>query len=1077
MRFFPSTGPVGLLALALLVSGATHGQFHNGLDMRFGQQRVQYRTFDWQAIDGDPFEVQFYQGGRSLAEHALYSVMADLPDAELAFQLRLDGPVHVLVFNKHADFRQSNIGIDGSEAGNIGGTTTIHGKKLFAWFDGDRAAFRHQLREGLYRVLLRQALYGEDWKDVVKNAQLYDFPGWMEEGMVAALAGPMDPADLPILEDLVRREALKAIQVLDVHEARVAGEAVWRFILDSFGRQAALDVLSGFKAGRTLDAGFRRIGFDLEGVLAAAQAHHLIGLVGGDLWDQGAGLSIMQVEARPQMERRSHLGTLPHRSRRKYEHSQFAQSADGQWTAWVTDERGQKRVWISDGRRKRCLAKVDHKLERIVDETTPVLAWHPSESILAHVHEDKGRVFLTTTDVRTMESAERELFRIEKVIHLDWSPEGRRIAFGGVRAGQSDLYVYNLLAGSQVPLWTDAWDDLYPDWLPDGQRLVFSSNRPDPADEGVAPWPVAEQRDLWLVDVETLEMERLTDTPADDEVHPRVLYQGTFAYRHGDDLNTLHLAIQDSAILRIDTAIHYRNFTRLAPWFTLNAPARDLSIQEDGKHWGVQTFRNGRDRWNVDELPALLLPGRMLEAGQSEQTPTAQGLDFLPDGAPDLLPGQVDYQQYRFDNERPASNVPRTPAPSGSGAAVEETALPLPDIATPLPHRTNYAVDQLLSQVDNTFATSFYQPFAGPSASFPGLSGLLKIGASDLHENRKWVGGIRLAGSLQNSTMVLSHQDLERKVDRQWIIERQGNERIDNDLGALTRIHTHAVHYRRTIPFSETMSLRAQLTYRLDRTALLATDPFNASRDDVYRQGLGGTVSWVFDDSVERTLNIRSGTRAKAWFEMLAPPDGSDDMLLVAGFDARRYIPLYRRVTLCLRAAGNTSFGERGLLHYLGGVQESLIPTIDGAMPLPEGNFAYQTVATPMRGFVRNARNGTSFAVANAEIRLPVFATLMPKKSLTPLMEHFQAVGFFDIGSAWTGDDPYGDENAFNSTTIEQYPVSITIDNNREPIIWNFGFGLRSQLLGYFVRADWGWGVDDGLILDRVFQLSLSTDF
>ena len=101
----------------------------------------------------------------------------------------------------------------------------------------------------------------------------------------------------------------------------------------------------------------------------------------------------------------------------------------------------------------------------------------------------------------------------------------------------------------------------------------------------------------------------------------------------------------------------------------------------------------------------------------------------------------------------------------------------------------------------------------------------------------------------------------------------------------------------------------------------------------------------------------------------------------------------------------------------------------------------------------------------------------MPKKPLTPLLEHFQAVGFFDIGSAWTGSDPYADENAFNSTTIQQYPVSITVDNNREPIIWNFGFGMRTQLFGYFVRADWGWGVDDGLILDRVFQISLTTDF
>ena len=402
----------------------------------------------------------------------------------------------------------------------------------------------------------------------------------------------------------------------------------------------------------------------------------------------------------------------------------------------------------------------------------------------------------------------------------------------------------------------------------------------------------------------------------------------------------------------------------------------------------------------------------MREAGrQASPEPGADDLDFLPDPIPVLLPGQVDYQRYTFESER-ISPVPSAP----SSPDAEPAQIDLPDLPSPLPYRTNYAVDQVLSQVDNTFATSFYQPFSGPGSSFPGLSGLIKIGASDLHENRKWVGGMRLAGSLQNSTFVLSHQDLERKVDRHWIIERQGNEGLDNDLGALTRTHTHAIHYRRTLPFSETMSLRAQLTYRLDRTALLATDPFNASRDDLC-QGIGGTVSWVFDDSRERTLNIRSGTRAKAWFEMLAPPDGEGDMLLVAGFDARRYIPLYRRVTLCLRAAGNSSFGERGLLHYLGGVHEALIPTIDGAMPLPPGEFAYQTVATPMRGFVRNARNGTSFAVANAEVRLPVFATLMPKKSLTPFMEHFQAVGFFDIGSAWTGSDPYSDENAFNSTT------------------------------------------------------------
>lgn len=1049
-------------------------QFHNGLDMAFGKQRVQYRSFDWQFLPGEPFQVYYYQGGRSLAEFGLNAVTLDLPEVESTFQLRLSGPVEILVFNKHADFRQSNIGIDGTEAGNIGGATIIHGRKLFAWFDGDHAAFQRQLRAGLHRILLRQYLFGNDWKDIIKNNQLFQLPGWMEEGMVAALSGPMPSSDRAHLEDLVSRGLLTDVQVLDGEDQRIASEAVWRFILETFGKQSALDVLSGFKAGRTLDAGFRRIGMNLEGVLAAAQAHHVVSMAMDSPDDSEASHSLDM--AWPQ-KMGSAMGELPHRGRRKYHHRRFTSSADGRWTAWTTDERGQVRVWWSDGRRKRCLAKYDHKLTRIVDPTYPVMAWHPSLPVLAHIHEEKGRVFLTISDAASGDSEERELFRIEKVIDLDWSPDGRRIAFSGVRAGHTDLHVFNTLAGSQVPLWEDSWDDHHPEWTPDGNGLLFSSNRPDENEPEALPTvPSGRKRDLWLYRLDQQDFERITTTPDADEVRPRILDDDTYVYQLSDRRDILHLAQRDSAILRVDTAIHYRYFTRTAPWFHLAGPVAELDLMEGDGQWEAMLVHKGRSRWLHGALPALPIKAAMREAGTDLASANARPWDYLPEDRVALLPGQVDYRNYTFESERQLR--PTEGGAPGSGHEDSGTAAaPLPVLPTPLPYRRNYAVDQLLSQVDNSFATSFYQPFSGPANSFPGMSGLLKIGLSDLFEDSKWIGGVRLAGSLENSTFVLCHKDLAPKVDREWIIERQGTEGVNAELGALTRTHTHAVHYRRTVPFSETMSLRAQLTYRLDKVSLLATDPFNARRNDLYVQGIGGTVSWVFDDSRELSLNIRNGTRAKAWLEMLAPPDGEGDMLMVAGFDARRYIPLYRRITLCMRFAGNSSFGERGLLHYLGGVHESLLSTIDGAMPIPNGDFSYQTAATPMRGFVRNARNGTSFAVANAELRLPVFATLSPKKSLSPFLEHFQAVGFFDIGSAWTGEDPYSDQNAFNSNEVELYPVSVSVDNNREPIIWDFGFGLRSQLLGYFVRADWGWGVDDGLILDRVFQLSLSTDF
>jgi hypothetical protein len=39
------------------------------------------------------------------------------------------------------------------------------------------------------------------------------------------------------------------------------------------------------------------------------------------------------------------------------------------------------------------------------------------------------------------------------------------------------------------------------------------------------------------------------------------------------------------------------------------------------------------------------------------------------------------------------------------------------------------------------------------------------------------------------------------------------------------------------------------------------------------------------------------------------------------------------------------------------------------------------------------------------------------------------------------------------------------------------GFGVRSRLLGYFVRLDLGWGIDNWQVQKRVVGFSLATDF
>jgi hypothetical protein len=82
-----------------------------------------------------------------------------------------------------------------------------------------------------------------------------------------------------------------------------------------------------------------------------------------------------------------------------------------------------------------------------------------------------------------------------------------------------------------------------------------------------------------------------------------------------------------------------------------------------------------------------------------------------------------------------------------------------------------------------------------------------------------------------------------------------------------------------------------------------------------------------------------------------------------------------------------------------------------------------------------------------------------------------------EAGSAWTGVHPYSEENTFNSTVTENNPITVTIDNNHQPIIYDFGWGVRSRLMGYWVCADFGWGIDNGMLMERRFSLSLNFDF
>ena len=1088
----------------------TSAQFYSGTQQEFGKNRVQYRSFNWLYYEYGPMKVYFYQGGEQLAAYSLEFAVSTLPEIEKLLDYPLQEDIQIVIYNKQNEFRQSNVGITGDDQYNIGGSTRIVGSKVFVYYEGSHEQLEKQIRAGLARILLNQMMYGGDWKEVFKNSTLLSIPEWYSEGFISYAAEPWGPETEAYVKDGIISGNFDKFNRLTGSNARYAGHSVWKYVADVYGESVIPNILYMTRISRNIENGFLFVlGTSLNTLIEDYQLYYRQKYdeqnrrnplpKGIPLYSAKQQKKLDKIASLPDPKKakalakwekhmKTRLGDLPVKYKKKYSYDEFHLSPDGKYMVYATDEMGQYKVWLYDverGKLKR-IYKREYKLQRIVDDSYPIISWHPSSKLVSFVIEHRGRAFIVNYNLEEKKILEKELFRIDKVIDMNYSTDGKQIIFSGVKEGQTDLYLYYVIGNKQDQITNDIYDDMHPSFIKNSEAVIFASNRPDDTLRSNVPTELfPSNKDIYIYYFNSKKLERVTNTPEADEAQPFEYDSKHYTYLSDEQgVYNRYLASVDSAISRIDTTIHYRFFTVSEALSTFNRSALEYNVIPSKKRFTLTFQKDGRFQvFNAEFASDRVLQSLDAPSGitQPGEVPSVSGLQILepkPEEKPEVdIDNYVfedDAQDYDFERETVKIDVIQTDSGEGTvkdSAVVKEFVLP-----KSANYRVNFATDFVLSQIDNTFTNRFYQQFSSPTSISPGLSGLIKLGMSDLFEDYKVIGGFRLSGSLDNNDYGLRFEKLDGRLDKIYTFQRQSLRQFV-DFSAL-QFHTHTAEYQLRWPFNELRSIRGSIIYRNDRRVVLSTDLGTLAEPNVNTNNLGLKFEYVFDNTINKGLNLFNGTRYKLFAEYYQETKAGETDFGVIGADFRHYEKIHRDLILALRLAGNTSFGSRKLVHYLGGVDNWLFQKIDNGMPIPtDQNFVYQTLASPMRGFYVNSRNGTSFAVANAELRWPVFKYLLNKPIKSDFVENFQIVGFGDVGSAWTGTDPYSDENAFNTQVYQGNPVTVTIDNNREPIIYGYGFGLRSRVLGYFVRADWSWGIDDGMQLPRVFYLSLNLDF
>lgn len=1114
-----------LVVLMVLTTSSAFAQFYNGSQMEFGKNRVQYGKTDWFFYRFDRFDVYFYQGGNELAEYTMRASDRALRDLERTFDFTMDKRFQVIIYNKLSEQKQSNIGLTTDQQYNTGGVTTIVGTKLMLYFDGDYKNYEEQLRAGLARVMLDQMMYGGSFKDVIRNNTLLNLPEWFVEGLVSYLSTDWNTEVNNEVRDAVMSGRWEKFSQLTGKDARYGGHSIWKYVVESYGESVISNILYMTRVSRNADNGFLFVlGVSLKN-LAAEWLNYYDQMY----YKQETKLSLPESKPINRVRKRPQPYCAA-------EHPRL--SPDGRNLVYVWNDMGKVKVKLRDlqsGKQKTILRQ-GYRSYTTQDHSYPIVAWHPSGKLISIITEHKGKIKLFQYDLTTKKRTWRELFYFEKILSVDYSDDGRDFVFTAVQMGQSDVYTYNIVSNVYEKITDDKFTDVDARFIDRSQKIIFSSDRNNDTikqfDMNLLPRNL--NHDIFIYDRKSDEqvLRRVTNTPYTDELAP-MEYDGNSLSYLSDEKGVFnrYIARLDSNIAYIDTTIHYNYFTvsRMATQYprsileydvdTVNGKIAEV-IFAKGNYRLTLKDRNTESAQVLSDIGRSGFKTREPEKPKSKKKRTSilkedeKPIPRVETSKEPMVrkrptkPGEVDIYNYEFsidaenieEEDESAPQNPQSPTllsdqPMTKRERKREEVMARIDslhkaleaaknmvLEMQLPPQRNYDVafksEYVVTQLDNAFVNSTYQTFTGGgSFNNPGLNGFFKTGITDILDDYKVVGGFRITGNLNTNEVFLSAQNFKRRLDKQVVFHRQS---IEDVISATTiaQVYTYTLTWKMNWPFSDFSALRGNVLGRNDRTVYKSTSDRNLERPDEWKWRGGLKLEYVFDNTLPMGLNLYRGTRLKIFGEYFQDIDGDANNLFVVGFDARNYIKVHRELIWANRMAASTSFGTQKLAYFLGGVDQWIVPDYNNDIPVDfDQNYAFQALATNMRGHPQNIRNGNSFAVINSELRWPIFRYFIHKPIKSNFIYNFQIVGFGDIGTAWTGLTPFSDENSLNREEIQQGSVLITVNNRREPIVGGFGLGVRTKFLGYFIRVDYAWGVENRKVNDGFWYISLSMDF
>ncbi len=436
----------------------------------FGQNKVQYRHFDFQSIQTEHFDIYYYPDERGGALDA--ARMAERAYARLSRILhhQFQGRKPIILYASQSDFQQTNV-VDASGEG-LGGVTEFFKHRAVLPFTGSYAEFEHVLQHEMvhqfqYDVYSRGRPGGG-----MQTLMNVNPPLWFMEGMAEYLSlGPINPETAMWLRDGALEGHLPTLEELTndpyIFPYRY-GHAIFAYIGEKWGDEVIGEILQSSASSGIAAAIKRALGRTLEDL--------------SNDWRDAVQSTFLPQLGDHYRARRIAQPTLTRRKTRGRIFLAPALTPDGKDIAFFGDQ-GNFFVdlWVANaetGRVRRRLVKStlnnDYESLRFINSAG---AFSPDGGFFAIAAKHKDRDDLVILDVQRGREERRIEVGLNGLQTPQWSPDAQQLVFTGFNNGFSDLFIINRDGTGLRRLTNDKYADLHPSWSPDGRTIAFVTDR------------------------------------------------------------------------------------------------------------------------------------------------------------------------------------------------------------------------------------------------------------------------------------------------------------------------------------------------------------------------------------------------------------------------------------------------------------------------------------------------------------------------------------------------------------------------------------------------------------------------